>query len=101
MSMHKIPLTDIEREGLKTHGLPIGTPSQLSDVFRHGVKWGVLWAQGGHARASTMTQDGGTVTNPNNCSTCDHKQYPDGGWCYMFKEPVHGACMSHTGRKLM
>lgn len=39
MSMHKIPLTDIEREGLKAHGLDIGTPSQLSDCFRHGMKW--------------------------------------------------------------
>ena len=39
MSMHQIPLTDIERAGLKAHGLPIGTPSQISDCFRHGVKW--------------------------------------------------------------
>jgi len=39
MSMHKIPLTELERSGLKSHGLDIGTPSQLSDVFRHGVKF--------------------------------------------------------------
>ena len=39
MSMHQTPLTDIERDGLKAHGLPIGTPSQMSDCFRHGVKW--------------------------------------------------------------
>jgi hypothetical protein len=39
MSMHKKPLTDIEREGLKQHGLPIGTPSQLSDSFRLGIAW--------------------------------------------------------------
>lgn len=39
MSMHKIPLTDLELSGLKTHGLSVGTPSQLSDCFRHGVKW--------------------------------------------------------------
>ena len=39
MSMHKIPLTELERDGLKAHGLDIGTPSQLSDCFRHGVKW--------------------------------------------------------------
>ena len=42
MSMHNIPLTDIEREGLKAHGLgrSIGKPSQLADCFRQGVKWG-------------------------------------------------------------
>ena len=42
MSIHNIPLTDIEREGLKAHGLgrSIGKPSQLADCFRQGVKWG-------------------------------------------------------------
>lgn len=39
MSMHRIPLTELERVGLTNHGLPIGNPSQLSDIFRHGVKW--------------------------------------------------------------
>jgi hypothetical protein len=39
MSMHRIPLTPIEEAGLKAHGLDIGTPSQLSDVFRQGVAW--------------------------------------------------------------
>ena len=39
MSMHKIPLTELEHAGLTAHGLDIGKPSQLSDVFRHGVKW--------------------------------------------------------------
>lgn len=39
MSDHKNPLTTLEREGLQKHGLPIGTPSQLSDCFRHGVAW--------------------------------------------------------------
>lgn len=37
MSMHKKPLTELEREGLIAHGLDIGTPSQLSDVFRQGI----------------------------------------------------------------
>ncbi len=37
--MHKKPLTPLEEEGLRKHGLDIGTPSQLSDVFRHGVAW--------------------------------------------------------------
>lgn len=39
MSMHKIPLSEIEEEGLKAHRLAIGTPSQLSDAFRSGVQW--------------------------------------------------------------
>ena len=39
MSMHNILLTAVEEAGLKAHGLAIGTPSQLSDAFRHGVKW--------------------------------------------------------------
>lgn len=39
MSMHKIPLTEIEESGLRAHGLDIGTPSQLSDAFRQGVAW--------------------------------------------------------------
>ena len=37
--MHKKPLTPLEHEGLRLHGLDIGTPSQLSDCFRHGVAW--------------------------------------------------------------
>lgn len=37
MSMHKKPLTELEHAGLKAHGLDIGTPSQLSDVFRQGI----------------------------------------------------------------
>lgn len=40
MSMHKIQLTNTEETGLRVHGLDIGTPSQLSDVFRLGVAWG-------------------------------------------------------------
>lgn len=39
MSLHKIPLTDLEKEGLLQHGLPTETPSQLSDVFRAGMKY--------------------------------------------------------------
>jgi hypothetical protein len=38
--MHKIPLTNTEKTGLIEHGLDIGTPSQLSDVFRQGIAWG-------------------------------------------------------------
>lgn len=39
MSMHKEPLTELERQGLENHRLPIGTPSQLSDTFRIGMRW--------------------------------------------------------------
>lgn len=39
MSMHRIPLTELERTGLINHGLDVGKPSQLSDAFRHGMKW--------------------------------------------------------------
>lgn len=35
--MHKKELTPLERAGLEAHGLEIGAPSQLSDVFRQGV----------------------------------------------------------------
>lgn len=47
MSMHKIELSDIEREGLIRHGLErnIGVPSQLADSFRQGVAWGLKKAQ--------------------------------------------------------
>ena len=41
MSMHRIPLTELERAGLINHGLDVGKPSQLSDVFRHGMKWAI------------------------------------------------------------
>lgn len=46
MSMHKKPLTAIEESGLRSHGLDIGTPSQLSDVFRQGVAWALSQAKG-------------------------------------------------------
>lgn len=39
MSMHKIPLTQLKVEGLLAHGLDVGSPSQISDCFRLGVKW--------------------------------------------------------------
>ena len=39
MSMHKVPLSKLEEEGLKLHGLLVGKPSQLSDAFRQGIAW--------------------------------------------------------------
>ncbi len=41
------------------------------------------------------------MTNPNNCPTCKHKQHPDGGWCYMFRNEPTGACAQHTGRVMV
>ena len=41
MSIHRIPLTELEREGLINYGLAVGKPSQLSDVFRRGMKWAI------------------------------------------------------------
>lgn len=40
-----------------------------------------------------------TSTNPNNCLTCDHKQNPEDGHCYMFRDAPTEVCMQHTGRK--
>ena len=42
MSMHRIKLTELERTGLINHGLVVGNPSQLSDAFRHGMKWATV-----------------------------------------------------------
>jgi hypothetical protein len=39
MSMHIKPLAPIEEAGLRAHGLPVGTPSQLADAFRLGMAW--------------------------------------------------------------
>ncbi len=39
MSMHKIELTKLERDGLNGHHLIVDAPSQLSDAFRLGIKW--------------------------------------------------------------
>lgn len=40
------------------------------------------------------------MENPNNCETCKHKQHPDGGWCYMFRDEPGEVCMIHSGRRL-
>lgn len=41
------------------------------------------------------------MANPNNCSMCDHKKRPDGGWCYMFKNEPQATCLQHTARRGM
>lgn len=38
------------------------------------------------------------MSNPNNCSTCDHKKHPDGGHCYMFRFAPTEPCMQHSVR---
>ena len=43
MSLHKKPLTELEKRGLLAHNLPIETPSQLSDAFRCGVSFANEW----------------------------------------------------------
>ena len=43
MSLHKVELTALERTGLEVHRLPIGTPSQLSDCFRHGIEFALSY----------------------------------------------------------
>lgn len=39
MSLHKVPLSDLERSGLVSHGLSVGEPSMTSDAFRLGIAW--------------------------------------------------------------
>lgn len=41
------------------------------------------------------------MSNPNNCACCDHKQHPDGGWCYMFRNEPQAVCLAHTVRRGM
>ena len=38
------------------------------------------------------------MTNPNACQHCNHKQHPDGGWCYMFRTEPTAPCTHHTAR---
>lgn len=38
--------------------------------------------------------------NKANCNTCDHKQFPDGGHCYMFKTEPSVTCNAHTARSM-
>ena len=39
------------------------------------------------------------MNNPNNCERCDHKKYPDSGWCYMFRCEPTDVCIKHTAHK--
>ena len=53
MSMHRKPLTALEEAGLHAHGLAIGKPSQLSDVFRHGIAYALANASASKPAAPT------------------------------------------------
>lgn len=75
MSMHKIPLTPLEEEGLRLHGLPVGTPSQTSDTFRQGVAW---------ALQSTMQ----SASTPD-CQTCANRGRVNG----LSQETYCDSCM--------
>ena len=57
MSMHKIPLMEIERSGLQNHGLAIGKPSQLSDVFRQGVRYALTMIAAESAPGTSPVQE--------------------------------------------
>ena len=61
MSMHKIPLTPLEEEGLRLHGLPIGTPSQRSDTFRQGVAWAIVEARRLNKENERLKADAGLI----------------------------------------
>jgi len=68
MSMHKLPLTEIEREGLRTHGLSINKPSQLSDCFRLGIQWqekhsGIVPSQNNDNSTATKNEEKYTLIN--------------------------------------
>ena len=67
MSMHKTPLTPTEEAGLHAHGLQrnIGKPSQLADVFRQGVAWGIA-AERDRICAAIKAED-------DHCAECSHK----------------------------
>jgi hypothetical protein len=46
-----------------------------------------------------------TMTNPNNCDTCDYKQmrgseHDDKQHCYMFYDSPVEQCMQHTGHRV-
>ena len=72
MSMHKTPLTQLEEEGLRAHGLPVGTPSQLSDVFRHGVAWALKAQQVGQEPVYLYRRKG-----LDSWATCDEERYEE------------------------
>lgn len=41
------------------------------------------------------TERSGFAAQQDQCASCEHRHYPDGGWCYMFRERPQGVCMKH------
>lgn len=103
MSMHSIPLSKMEEEGLLKHGLPVGVPSQLSDTFRQGIAWALQDPyikslieddqQAGITQAEEMNENMrlcGTIDKPkpapayagqlDNCVHSWTKESPANGW---------------------
>lgn len=39
--------------------------------------------------------------NPNNCATCEHKENPQGGFCYMFKDEPISVCRYMVGSEII
>lgn len=62
MSMHKLPLSELEEEGLKAHGLSIETPSQLSDAFRQGIAWALSQQDGNEVASQAQDEREAVVT---------------------------------------
>jgi len=75
MSMHKVPLNKLEEEGLKLHGLSVGKPSQLSDVFRQGVAWALSQQDGNEVASPAQDERGAEV--PPMPETADRRPYDD------------------------
>jgi hypothetical protein len=48
---------------------------------------------------TAQADDAKGMTDPNNCAACDHKRYPDGGHCYMFRHAPEWECQQHTARR--
>lgn len=77
MSMHNISLTPLEKEWLEKHRLPVGTPSQLADAFRHGVAWALRDTVPAVPSGWNIRRDGDVLI----------VQHPDIGGCSVQKEP--------------
>jgi hypothetical protein len=39
------------------------------------------------------------MPGPNHCNTCEYRQYPAGGHCYLYRRAPESMCRAHTARK--
>lgn len=70
------------------------TPHQSFMVFNY---WGTASQLDESIDAEILkTLKDQDMSNPNNCHSCDHKNHPDGGHCYMFKKEPKISCSYHT-----